>query len=302
MGRFFVGILVIIAVIPAFGLAMLWLGASRNRQVDIGAISLYRPTAEAGARADALVRRRSRSSAIGVVLGLAGVIALAVFIGSETVFFWVPLLALGGLLGVLIGTATPTRSTWESTAGRRPVALGPLPLAMRLTAVLSIGLAVAGYFSGPPTRLLAPSCAAGVESPWPAPEFCLIAGVLVLLCWGTTELTLIRVGRASRIPVDGSDVAVDDATRSAISHTATGVTTLVSLGSLSVIGVGLGLSAASSACTGSGSIGTVLLTAGLAAAIASVLMAGFLIQWGIQLRAIAERVRRESRHSSGVGG
>lgn len=302
MGRFFVGILVVVAIIPAIGLARLWLSASRSRQVDLGAMSLYDPTTQAAATSRAAVRRRSRSSAFGILLGILAAVALAVVVGGSTVFFWVPVVILGGLLGVLMGTAFPRRVTWETTAGRRAVPLGGLPLALRVTVLIALVIAVLGLYSGPPQRILAPSCTSSSSSPWPPPGLCLGLGVLVLVAWLTAEAALLRVARTQRIPVDGADVAVDDGLRTAISHTAVGAATVVSLGSLSVIGVGLGVSAASGSCANGGSIGTVLLTTGLAAAIAAVLVAAFLIQWGSQLRRVADTVQRAGSDSGGILG
>lgn len=290
MGRFIVAVFVIIAIIPAVVLARLWFAAASRRTMDYEALSFLSPTAEADATMAASVRRRSRSSYLGVAVALLAVVAMGVYGGESTVFFWIPLLVVGGVFGVLVGTAVPLRVKWKLASGKRPINVSQLGWAMRVTALVGLGVAVVGYLDSAPRFLLTSGCAIQTSS-GPSDSVSLTMLGLVVLAWLVGEVALLRLVPGRRIPVDGADVTVDDAARSAIAHTTVGTVTLLSLGSLAVVGIGTGLSASSNGC-GSGAVGAGLLTLGLAAAIAAVLIAGFLIQWGIQLRKIAEYVHR----------
>ena len=297
MGRIIVAVFVVIAIIPAVILARLWLSAAGRRTMDYEALSFLRPTGEADATMAASVRRRSRSSYLGVAVAFVAVAALGLFVGDSTVFFWIPILVVGGVLGVLVGTAIPQRVKWKLTAGKRPISVGNLGWAMRVTVLVALAVAVVSYFDNPPNHVLTSGCATQAGS-GPNEAVSLVAIGLVVLAWLGGEAALLRLAPGRRIPVDGADVTVDDAARSAIAHTAVGSATLLSLGSLAVVGIGTGLSAASGNCSGSGAVGAGLLTLGLAAAIAALLIAGFLIQWGIQLRKIAEYVHRAARDNA----
>ncbi|PRZ41920.1 hypothetical protein CLV47_10746 [Antricoccus suffuscus] len=290
MGRFIVAVFVIIAIIPAVVLARLWFAAAGRRTMDYEALSFLRPTAEADATMAASVRRRGRSSYLGVAVALVVVVIMGVYGGESTVFFWIPTLVIGGVFGVLIGTAVPLRVKWKLTSGKRPINVSELGWAMRVTALVGSGVAVVGYLDSAPRFLLTSGCTIQTSS-GPSDSVSLTILGLVVLAWLVGEAALLRLVPGRRIPVDGADVMVDDAARSAIAHTAVGAVTLLSLGSLAIVGIGTGLSASANGC-GNGAVGAGLLTLGLAAAIAAVLIAGFLIQWGIQLRKIAEYVHR----------
>lgn len=290
MGRFIVAVFVVVAIIPAVVLARLWFAAASRRTIDYEALSFLRPTAEADATMTASVRRRGRSSYLGVAAAVLAVAALTVFGGESTVFFWIPTLIVGGVFGVLVGTAVPQRPKWKTTRGKRPINIGALAWAMRVTALVGLGVSIVGYFDSAPHFLLTSGCAVQSSS-GPGDIASLTMFALVAAAWLVGEAALVRLVPGRRIPVDGADVTVDDAARSAIAHTSIGTATLLALAALAVGGVGTGLSAASNGC-GSGAVGAGLLTLGLAAAIGTVLIAGFLIQWGIQLRKIAEYVHR----------
>lgn len=291
MGRIIVGFFVVLALVPGFMLAKLWLGAANRRMIDFGSMSFVEPTKAAADSTAHFVRRRSRSTYCGVGVGVVICIVLAAKIGVSTVFFWIPILILGGLFGVLVGAALPQRVAWERVAGDRRVSLDALTWSMRGTCLVALGTAVVGYLDAGPQHLLTAGCAVD-SKPGPSATLCLAAIGVSASAWLIGELAILRLAPGRKIPKDGADVAVDDAARSAIAHTAVGATTLLALISLSVVGIGAGLVAASGSCSASAAVGAVLLTLGLAAAIAAVVMAGTLIQWGSQLRKIATYVHK----------
>lgn len=291
MGRIVVGFFVVLALVPGFMLAKLWLAAANRRMIDFGSMSFVEPTKAADESTALFVRRRSHSTYYGVGAGVLICIGLALKVGASTVFFWIPILIIGGIFGVLIGAALPQRPAWEQTAGDRRVSLDALSWSMRGTCLIAAGTALVAYLDAGPHHLLTAGCAVD-SKPGPSAMLCLVAIGVSVIAWAAGELAIIRLVPGRKIPKDGADVAVDDAARSAIVHSAVGATTLLALISLSVVGIGAGLVAASGSCSGSAAIGAVLLTLGLAAAIAAVVMAGTLIQWGAQLRKIATYVHK----------
>lgn len=219
--------------------------------------------------------------------------------GLSTVFAWIPMLVLGGVLGVLVGAAVPQRPTWAMTTGDRPVGIGALAWTMRVTLLVSGTVAVLGYLNAGPARLLTAGCSANDGSGLAGPVY-VAAITLTGVSWALAECALVLLERGRRIPLDGADVAVDDATRSAIVHTAVGSATLLGLASIAVLGVGTGLTTVSGNCASSGTVGALLLTLGLSAAIGIVAMGGILVRWGSQLRKIADYVHKATTEDKAI--
>ena len=288
MGRIVVFLLLLILVVPALLLGRLWRQATQRRLVNEGTLSFVVPTAEAEATMARWPLRARVLRAVGLVAGLALIVALAVRIGTVSVFLWPLALALGYLLGVLAGELLRPRPQWELDQGRSgglaDYINAGLVWSLRATALLGAATAVGTMVlrtrtpdgsAGPQ-----PSCPGGwaqlVGTGQVTPYAVLVLGVGVA-SWLVTELILLRTVRLPRA-ADLDDVPLDEALRSASAHAAVAagsILTLLPLGGFALVS---GIAVVGS-CANSDVVSISLIAGGLAALLAGVFVAAFLPSW-----------------------
>lgn len=289
MGRVLVGILVILAVIPSVLFARLWLNAGQRRVVTEGTLGLVVPTVDAERTLARWEVRGRRVRTLGLLVGVAGAIALGVLLGESSVFLWPVAVALGGLLGIVVAEALRPAPTWtpRNERVRHPIGDSIAPAmvwSMRGSAVFALVAGTAeilrgtGDFGTGP--LLGTACV-GTDSAAASGggEYAVAATALIALCWLVAEIALVRVVRRPSTPADGDDVPVDDALRSATAHVAVGASTVLFLAGLGGIGLYMGVVAADSACGASDVTIFGLIGVGLAALLGAVVVLIFLLGW-----------------------
>ena len=87
---------------PGVLLARAWALAAGRRAVAGAAVELATPTPEGTATLQRQAQHGRRWRGLGLLLGIAAVVASVVALAEESVFLWVPLLVLGSLAGVLL--------------------------------------------------------------------------------------------------------------------------------------------------------------------------------------------------------
>src|SRR5690606_3619059 len=92
--------------------ARFWANAGQRRAVNEGTLGLVDPTPDAERTLARWDSRGRRLRTLGFLIGLAAVAAVAVMEGEASVFLWVPLVALGALIGVLLAEALRPRPQW----------------------------------------------------------------------------------------------------------------------------------------------------------------------------------------------
>jgi hypothetical protein len=264
VGRLIAVVLFIALMTPAALLFRAWALAAGRRAVAGAAVQFVAPT-PAGTTfltRQAVHGRRVRQ--LGFVLGLAAVVVSVVLFAEASVFLWVPALAAGLLLGVLLAEATRPRPRWALTSPpRRPRRTDQVSLWLLWT----MRAAVAGEVL---TALLQ---AGDLGTPVTATAL----GVPVL-AWLLAETALLRV-LVRPLPAEGADVPVDEAQRTWTAHVsvaAASVLALLPLGCLLLVaGLGLG----DRVSNGTGLVPVALVAGGFSALSAGLAVAGFLFTW-----------------------
>ncbi|MCF6509025.1 hypothetical protein E9549_16660 [Blastococcus sp. MG754426] len=253
-------------LVPGVLLARAWGLAAGRRAVAGAAVELATPTPEGAATLQRQAQHGRRWRWLGLLLGIAGVVASVVALAEASVFLWVPLLALGSLAGVLLAEVTRPRPRWQLSAPpRRPrqgeQISGWLVWSMR--AVVAAELVLAGW-----------SWSSGdLDGP--------VAWALVvvpLVAWLLAEVTLLRA-LVRPMPADGADVPVDEALRTWSVHlvvAAASVSALLPLGSL-LLRVGLDLG--ERVGEGFDVLPVAFVAGGFSALAAGVAVAAFLVRW-----------------------
>ena len=265
MGRLIAVVLFIALMAPAALLARGWSLASGRRAVASAAVEFVPATPPATAQLARQAAHGHRVRSLGFALGVAAVITTVVLFAEASVFLWVPALAAGLLVGVLLAEATRPRPRWALTSpARRPrrgEQISPWLLwTMRAT--------VAGEAAA--ALLLADDLGAAVTVP---------ALVVPLAGWVLAEAALLRV-LVRPLPAEGADVPVDEAQRTWTAHLVVAAATV-----LAVLPLGALLLRAAIdlddrvASAGAGLLPVALVAGGFSALIAGLTVAGFLVTW-----------------------
>jgi hypothetical protein len=265
VGRLIAVVLFIALMAPAALLARGWSLASGRRAVASAAVEFVPATPPATAQLARQAAHGHRVRSLGFALGVAAVITTVVLFAEASVFLWVPALAAGLLVGVLLAEATRPRPRWALTSpARRPrrgEQISPWLLwTMRAT--------VAGEAAA--ALLLAGDLGAAVTVP---------ALVVPLAGWVLAEAALLRV-LVRPLPAEGADVPVDEAQRTWTAHLVVAAATV-----LAVLPLGALLLRAAIdlddrvASAGAGLLPVALVAGGFSALIAGLTVAGFLVTW-----------------------
>jgi hypothetical protein len=265
VGRLIAVVLFIALMAPAALLARGWSLASGRRAVASAAVEFVPATPPASAQLARQAAHGHRVRSLGFALGVAAVITTVVLFAEASVFLWLPALAAGLLLGVLLAEATRPRPRWTlSSPARRP----------RQGEQISPGLlwtmraAVAGEV------LTAVLLSHDLD-----PAVIVTALAVPLASWLLAEVALLRT-LVRPLPAEGADVPVDEAQRTWTAHltvAAASVLALLPLGSLLLVaGIGLGDNVSGE---GAGLVPVALVAGGFSALAAGLAVAGFLLTW-----------------------
>jgi hypothetical protein len=274
VGRLIAVVLFIAVLVPGVLLARAWWLAAGHRAVAAGAVELVEPTAEGAGTLLRQAQHGRRLRRLGLLLGLAGVVASVFLFAEASVFLWLPVLVVGLLAGVLLAEATRPRPRWAfSSPPRRPRhtdLVSPwLVWTMRAVFVAELVTAVILWRSG---DLTGPVAWASV--------------VIPLLAWLLAEVAMLRA-LLRPVPAEGADVPVDEALRTWTAHLATAAASvlgLLPLGTLLLVG---GIELGDRVSDNVDLLPVALVAGGFSALAAGIAVAGFLLTWLRPIRSSA---------------
>jgi hypothetical protein len=265
MGRLIAVLLFIAVLVPGVLLARAWWLAAGRRAVAGGSVELVEPTPEGAAALLKQAQHGRRVRALGLLLGLAGVIASIVLLAEASVFLWVPVLLVGLLGGVLLGEATRPRPRWRTAVPPRR------PRRRDQISAWLVGTMRAAVAAEVTTTVVL----------WRAGELSdgMFATVLLVpvVAWVLAEVALLRAVLRP-LPAEGADVPIDEALRTWTAHLVTAATTVLALLPLGTLLLGAGIDPERVA-EGFDLLPILLVAAGFSALAAGVAVAGFLLTW-----------------------
>jgi hypothetical protein len=265
VGRLIAVLLFIAVLVPGVLLARAWGLAAGRRAVAGGSVELAEPTSEGAATLVRQAQYGRRIRRLGLLLGLAGVIASVVVLAEASVFLWLPMLLVGLLGGVLLAEATRPRPRWKlAVPPRRPRRTeqisGWLVGTMRVVVAAEVAAAVALWRSG--------ELSDGVA--W--------AVLLVpVLAWLLAEIALARAVLRP-LPAEGADVPVDEALRTWTAHLVTAATSVLALLPLGTLLLVAGIDP-ERASEGFDLLPVTLVAGGFSALVAGIAVGVFLLTW-----------------------
>ena len=266
VGRLIAVVLFIAVLVPGVLLSRAWWLAADRRAVAAAAVEFAVPT-EAGAvalRRQAVHSRRVRR--LGWLLGLLGIVVSVVLFADASVFLWVPALAIGLLVGVLLAEVTRPRPRWEMASPvRRPRRSEQISLwllwTMRAVVVAEL------------------VCAAVL---WRGSHLADPVGWVALVvpgaAWALAELALLRA-LVRPLPAEGADVPVDEALRTWTAHLVTAAASVLALLPLGTLLLVAGIDRGDEVSAGFDLLPVASVAGGFSALVAGVAVAGFLLTW-----------------------
>lgn len=265
VGRLIAAVLFIAVLVPGVLLARAWWLAAGRRSVAGGSVDLVEPTA-AGMRA---VQRQAQHGRLvrrlGLLLGVAGVVASVLVLEEASVFLWIPVLAVGLLAGVLVAEATRPRPRWATaTPVRRPrrtELISPwlvwtMRAAVLALVALTIGLRQAGELSD--------------AVAWAGLASCVVA-------WLLAEVAMLRAVLRP-MAAEGADVPLDEALRTWTAHLVTASVSVLALLPLGILLLRAGIDP-ERVTAAFDFLPVALVAAGFSAVAAGIAVAGFLLTW-----------------------
>nr|WP_239520598.1 hypothetical protein [Blastococcus saxobsidens] len=248
--------------------------ASGQRTVAAGAVELAEPTPEGLAVLRRQAAHGKRLRLLGLLLGVAGILASVVLLAEASVFLWVPVLTVGLLAGVLLGEATRPRPRWALSSPPRRPRLGELVsgwLVWTMRGVVLAELVTAG--------------AMWREGDLGGTVFWAVAGV-PLAAWLTAEVALLRV-LVRPLPADGADVPVDEALRTWTAHLVTAAASVTALLPFGTLLLRAGLDLGDRVTEGIDVTPVALVAGGFSALAAGLAVGVFLFGWLRPVRSTA---------------
>ncbi len=265
MGRLIAVLLFVAVLVPGVLLSRAWWLAAGLRTVTAGGVELAEPTPEGARTLQRQAQYGRRVRLLGLLLGVAGVIGSIVVLAEASVFLWLPLLAAGLLLGILLAEATRPRPRWTTAVPpRRPrrgdLISGWLVWTMRGIVAAQVVLTVALWRSGELPDAVA----------WAA-----LLGPVV--AWVLAEVALLRALVRS-LPAQGADVPIDEALRTWTAHLVAAATTVLGLLPLGTLLLRAGIDP-DGVSGGYDFLPVALVAGGFSALAAGIAVAGFLLTW-----------------------
>jgi len=272
VGRLIAVVLFVALLVPGVLLARAWGLAGGRRAVAAAGVEFAEtsPEGQATLRRQAAHGRRGRL--LGLLLGIAGILASVVVFAEASVFLWVPLLAIGLLFGVLVAEATRPRPRWALSAPPRRPRQGELISAWLVWTMRAVMLAelVTAALTWRAGEL-------GGATAWAT------VGVPVA-AWLTAEVALLRV-LVRPLPAEGADVPVDEALRTWTAHLATAAASVTALLPFGTLLLSAGLDLGERVSEGVDVLPVGLVAGGFSALAAGLAVAGFLLTWLRPVRA-----------------
>ena len=265
MGRLIAVVLFIALMAPAGLLARGWSLAADRRAVATASVEFVPASPSATAQLARQAAHGRRVRRLGFALGVALVITSVVFFAEASVFLWVPALAVGLLVGVLLAEATRPRPRWAlGTPARRPRRSEQISpwLLWTMRAIVAGEVAAAVLLADDLGR--APTA---------------IALAVPLGGWLLAEVALLRV-LVRPLPAEGADVPIDEAQRTWTAHLVVAAGTVLAMLPLGALLLRAALDLGDRvASTGAGLLPVALVAGGFSALIAGLTVAGFLMTW-----------------------
>jgi hypothetical protein len=266
VGRLIAVVLFIAVLVPGALLARAWGLAAGRRAVAAAAVEFAEPTPDGTAALQRQAQHGRRVRRIGFLLGVAAVVGSVVMFAEASVFLWVPAIAVGLLLGVLLAELTRPRPRWRvSEPARRPRRSEQISLwllwTMRAVMVAEVVTAAA---------LTSTEELSGPVVP--------VALILPAVCWLLAEGSLLRI-LVRPLPAEGADVPVDEALRTWTAHLVTAaasVLALLPLGALLLVG---GIETGDRITSGFDLLPVALVAGGFSALVAGLAVVVFLLTW-----------------------
>jgi hypothetical protein len=271
VGRLIAVVLFIAVLVPGVLLGRAWWLAAGRRAVAAGSVELAEPTPEGARALQRQAQHGRRLRRIGLLLGIAGVIASVVLFAEASVFLWVPVLAVGLLAGVLLAEVTRPRPRWKTAVPPRRPHQGEqisawLVWTMRAAAVAELVLAATLWRAGD------------------LPDGVAWAALMVpLLGWVLAEVALLRA-LLRPLPAQGADVPVDEALRTWTAHLVTAAASVLALLPLGALLLAAGIDP-DRVSEGLDLLPVTLVAAGFSALAAGVAVTAFLLTWLRPVRA-----------------
>jgi uncharacterized membrane protein len=266
VGRLIAVVLFIAVMVPAGLLARGWSLAANRRAVAAAGVHWVTTTSEGAEvlRRQAVHGRRVRR--LGFALGLLGIIGSVVLYAEASVFLWVPVLALGLLVGIVLAEATRPRPAWSfGKPARRPRRSEQVSLWLLWTmraAVAGEVLAASLLWSG--DQLDGAQAQAAILAP--------------LVVWLLAEVALLRA-LLRPLPAEGADVPLDEALRTWSVHLATAAGTVVALTPLGGLLLVAGIELSDRVSSGFDLVPVALVAGGFSSLTAAIAVTVFLITW-----------------------
>jgi hypothetical protein len=274
VGRLIAVVLFIAVLVPGALLARAWGLAAGRRAVAAAAVEFAEPTPEGTATLQRQAQHGRRVRRLGFLLGLAAVVASVVMFAEASVFLWVPAVAVGLLLGVLLAEVTRPRPRWRVSAParrpRRSEQISPWLLwTMRVVVAAEVVTVVALNSSGELTGSVVA-----------------VALIPPVVCWLLAEGALLRI-LVRPLPAAGADVPIDEALRTWTAHLVTAAASvlgLLPLGALLLVG---GIELGDRITSGFDLLPVALVAGGFSSLVAGLAVVVFLLTWLRPLRSSA---------------
>jgi hypothetical protein len=120
VGRLIAVVLFVAVLVPGVVLARAWSLAAGRRVVAAAAVQFTEPTAQGLAALARQAGHARRVRRLGLLLGVAAIVGSVVLFAEASVFLWIPALAVGLLLGVVLAEDTQPWPRWRRASPPPP--------------------------------------------------------------------------------------------------------------------------------------------------------------------------------------
>jgi hypothetical protein len=266
VGRLIAVVLFVAVLVPGVVLARAWALAAGRRAVAVAAVQFAEPTAQGMAALARQAAHARKVRRLGFLIGVAAAIGSVVLFAEASVFLWIPALAVGLLLGVLLAEDTRPWPRWQlSSPPRRPrrsEQISPwLVWVMRAVVAAEVATALGMYRADELSGPLVP-----------------VALVPPLAAWLLAEVALLRI-LVRPLPADGADVPVDEALRTWTAHLVTAAASVLGLLPLGVLLLAAGIQLGDRITRGFDLLPVTLVAGCFSVLAAGVAVAWFLVTW-----------------------
>jgi hypothetical protein len=266
VGRLIAVVLFVAVLVPGVVLARAWGLAAGRRAVAAAAVQFTEPTAQGMAALARQAGHARRVRRLGFLLGVAAVVGSVILFAEASVFLWIPALAVGLLLGVVLAEDTRPWPRWRLSAPprrpRRSEQISPwLVWVMRGVVAAEVATALGMSRAGELPAAVLP-----------------VALVPPLVAWLLAEAALLRI-LVRALPAEGADVPIDEALRTWTAHLVTAAASVLGLLPLAALLLAAGIELGDRITQGFDLLPVALVAGGFSALAAGLAVAGFLVTW-----------------------